>query len=200
MESRMLIVLMFLVFSCSVLACDTSEEIRKIHEILKQQQLEILKLQNENKSFKAENNLLTKNVDRLNEIISRLDHSSEDKAVLQKRVEDPQQSTHVKDSTLEYNRAIPASEPVIVAFSAYMSNRDDGHTYFDVLVNDSVYGKMFGDTDDVCCDYDSDTGTLVLSLNQGDTVVIRSSRQATTQIPSSDVWGARTTFAGWKLN
>lgn len=92
----MLIVLMFLVFSCSVLACDTSEEIRKIHEILKQQQLEILKLQNENKSFKAENNLLTKNVDRLNEIISRLDHSSEDKAVLQKRVEDPQQSTHVK--------------------------------------------------------------------------------------------------------
>lgn len=92
----MLILLMFLVFYCSVLACDTSEEIRKIHEILKQQQLEILKLQIENKSFKAENNLLTKNVDRLNEIISRLDHSSEDKAVLQKRVEDPKQSTHVK--------------------------------------------------------------------------------------------------------
>lgn len=87
---------MFLLFSYSVLAGDNSEEIRKIHVILKQQQLEILKLQNENKSFKAENKLLTKNVDRLNEIISRLDHSPEDNAVLQKRVEDPQQSTNVK--------------------------------------------------------------------------------------------------------
>lgn len=88
----------------------------------------------------------------------------------------------------------------VYVFTWTIFTGDDGHTYFDVLVNDSVYGKMFGDTIDVCCDYDSDTGTLVLSLNQGDTVFIRSSRQATTQVPSSDSWGARTTFAGWKLN
>ncbi|XP_052067275.1 uncharacterized protein LOC127706660 [Mytilus californianus] len=181
----MLILFMFFLFSYSVLACDTGEEIRKIHEILKQQQSQILKLQNENKSFKAENALLIKNVDKLNEIISRLDHTSEGKAVLQKRVEDPKQSNNVKDASSEDNSAMPASEPVIVAFSAYMSTSehnpsshhqlvfdvvqtnignayskftgafvtpvagvyvftwtiftgDDGHTYFDILVNNSL--------------------------------------------------------------
>lgn len=103
MESRMLMLFMFLVFSCSVFASDTGEEIRKIHEILKQQQLEILKLQNENKSFKIENKLLTKNVDRLNEIISRMDQTQEDpegKTALHKRVEDPKQSTFGKGTHL----------------------------------------------------------------------------------------------------
>lgn len=103
MESRMLMLLMFVLFSYSVLASDTGEEIRKIHEILKQQQSQILKLQNDNKSLKSENILLRKDVDRLKEIDSRIDHThfttegSADKDILPKRAGNPKQSTNVKD-------------------------------------------------------------------------------------------------------
>ncbi|CAC5387867.1 C1QL [Mytilus coruscus] len=244
MESRMLMLFVFFLFSYSVLACDTGEEIRKIHEILKQQQSQILKLQNENK-------VLRKNVDISNKINSTVEQTnltpedSEGKAVLQKRVEYPKQSTHNK--ALQDKGAVPASEPQIVAFSAYMSTSehnpsshhqlvfdvvqtnignaynkytgafvapvsgvyvfawtiytgDNGKTFFNIIVNNSVYGSTFGETDNGCCDYDSDSGTIVVSLNQGDTVYIRSSRQASTEVPSNDSFGGKTTFAGWKLN
>ncbi|CAC5367220.1 unnamed protein product [Mytilus coruscus] len=246
MESRMLMLFMLFLFSYSVLACDTGEEIRKIHEILEHQQSQILKLQNENK-------LLRKKVDISNEISSTVEQTnltpedSEGKAVLQKRVEYPKQSTHNKHAVLQDKGAVPASEPQIVAFSAYMSKTEDnpsshhtlvfdiaqtnignaynkytgsfvapvagvyvfaltiysgdnGKTFFNILVNNSVYGGTYGETDHVCCDTDSDSGTLVVSLNQGDTVYIRSFRQANTQIRSNDTYGSKTTFAGWKLN
>lgn len=90
----------FLLFSYTVSASDTGEEIRKIHEILKQQQSQILKLQNDNKVLKAENILLRMDVDRLNEINSRVDHSKPDNNTqndsLQKREEIQKLSTHDK--------------------------------------------------------------------------------------------------------
>lgn len=64
----------FLLFSYSVSACDTGAEIRKIHDIHKQQQSQILKILNENKSLKAENILLRKDMDKLHEFNSRRDH------------------------------------------------------------------------------------------------------------------------------
>ncbi|XP_063399741.1 complement C1q tumor necrosis factor-related protein 1-like [Mytilus trossulus] len=253
MESRMFMIFMFVLLSYSVLASDTVEEIRKIHEILKQQQSQILKLQNDNKSLRAENILLRKDVDKLKEIDSRIDHThftaegSADKGILPKRAGNPKQTTNVKDTTLQDISTVPASDLGVVAFSAYMSKNEDnpsshhtlvfdtaqtnignaynkftgafsapvagvyvfawtiysgdnGKTFFNVLVNNSVYGGTYGETDNVCCDTDSDSGTLVVSLNQGDTVFIRSFRQATTQILSNDSYGSKTTFAGWKLN
>lgn len=80
---------------------------------------------------------------------------------------------------------------------------DNGKTYFDIPVNNSIYGSTFGETDNVCCDYDSDSGTIVVSLNHGDTVYIRSSLPATTNVQSSlndRHESEKTTFAGWKLN
>lgn len=96
----MLMLFVFLLFSYTVSASDTGEEIRKIHEILQQQQSQILKLQNDNKVLKAENILLRMDVDRLNEINSRVDHSKPDNNTqndsLQKREEIQKLSTHDK--------------------------------------------------------------------------------------------------------
>lgn len=65
----MFMFVMFFLFSSSVFASDTDDEIRKIHGILKQQQSQILQLQNENK-------LLKKNVEILNEIITTVEQTS----------------------------------------------------------------------------------------------------------------------------
>lgn len=151
----------------------------------------------------------------------------------------------VSDATLQDLSTVPANEPRIVAFSAYMSTHEDnpsphhtlifdvaqtnignaynkytgafvapgegvyvfawtiytgvsGKTYFDILVNNSVYGSTFSETG--ASWYDSESGTIVISLNQGDSVFMRSSQQATTSIRSNDIYGTKTTFAGWKLN
>lgn len=95
----MFMFVMFFLFSFSVFAYDTDEEIRKIHGILKEQQSQILQLQNENK-------LLKKNVEILNEIITTVEQTSlapeesKRKTVLQKRVEHPKQSINNKGTCM----------------------------------------------------------------------------------------------------
>jgi hypothetical protein len=73
-----------------------------------------------------------------------------------------------------------------------------GRTQFQIYVNDDVVDSTFGETDDIG-DSDSDSGTMVVSLNAHDNVYIRSAVACTTNIMSMS-YNTRTSFAGWKLN
>lgn len=91
----------------------------------------------------------------------------------------------------------PIQGVYVFAWTIYTSSR--GQTWLDVMVNNDVYSSTLGETYDVL-DYDSDSGTIVVSLNQGDSVYIRSSHQANASIISNNAYRAKTSFAGWKLN
>ncbi|XP_061167321.1 cerebellin-3-like [Saccostrea echinata] len=93
------------------------------------------------------------------------------------------------------------SAPVagLYVFTWTIYTGEHGKTAFAIYVNDDIVSSCFGETDGNSRDYDSETGTIVVPLNQHDDVYIRSVMACTTYIPSID-WHARTTFAGWKLD
>ncbi|XP_062617216.1 complement C1q-like protein 2 [Saccostrea cucullata] len=101
-----------------------------------------------------------------------------------------------------YNRhsgmfSAPATGLYVFTWTIYTG--EHGKTAFAIYVNDDIVSSCFGETDGNSRDYDSETGTIVVSLNQHDDVYIRSIMACTTYVPSID-WHARTTFAGWKLD
>ena len=51
---------------------------------------------------------------------------------------------------------------------------DHGQTDFYVYVNHDIFDATLGDTDNTLHDYDSDSGTMVVSLNGHDNVYMRS--------------------------
>jgi hypothetical protein len=97
------------------------------------------------------------------------------------------------------SRAFSTPSAGVYVFTWTIYTGDDGKTAFALYVNDAIVGSTFGETDDDHGDYDSDSGTVVVSLSQNDDVYMRSIRDCSTYIPSNSVWRARTTFAGWKL-
>ncbi|XP_048736468.2 uncharacterized protein LOC125651758 [Ostrea edulis] len=91
----------------------------------------------------------------------------------------------------------PSSGAYVFTWTIYTGNH--GATKFAIYVNHDVVDSTFGETDDDLGDYDSDSGSIVVSLNVRDNVYIRSAITCTTQVISNSVY-ARTSFAGWKLN
>lgn len=90
----------------------------------------------------------------------------------------------------------PSSGLYVFTWTIYTGNH--GQTGFSIYVNHDVVGATFGETDNNQNDFDSDSGSMVVSLNAHDNVYIRSSMACSTNV-ISDV-SRRTTFAGWKLN
>jgi hypothetical protein len=102
-----------------------------------------------------------------------------------------------------YNRhsgmfSAPSAGVYVFTWTIYTG--DHGRTAFALYVNDAIVSTTYGETDDILRDYDSDSGTVVVSLSQTDDVYMRSIMDCSTFIPSDDYWHPRTTFAGWKLN
>lgn len=91
----------------------------------------------------------------------------------------------------------PVAGVYVLTWTIYSG--DHGKTAFGIYVNDDMVCSTFGETDDDNGDYDSDTGVIVVSLNQYDDVFIRSIITCSTTI-ASFTWNTRTTFAGWKLD
>lgn len=91
----------------------------------------------------------------------------------------------------------PVAGVYVLTWTIYSG--DNGKTAFGIFVNDDMVCSTFGETNDVDYDYDSDTGVIVVSLNQYDDVFIRSIMTCSTDIVSF-AWNTRTTFAGWKLD
>jgi hypothetical protein len=101
-----------------------------------------------------------------------------------------------------YNRhsgMFSAPSAGVYVFTWTMYTGKHGNTAFALYVNDDIVGSTFGETDDVQDDYDSDSGTVVVSLNENDDVYVRSVMPCSTSVVSG-AWHTRTIFAGWKLN
>ncbi|XP_076115771.1 uncharacterized protein LOC143083404 [Mytilus galloprovincialis] len=91
---------------------------------------------------------------------------------------------------------VPTAGVYVFTYKLYTGNH--GAIHFDLLVNDAIYDSTYGETDDVSGDYDSDSGTIVVAVNQGDNVYLRSYEDCTGTVLGYR--SAKSTFAGWKLN
>nr|CBX41665.1 putative C1q domain containing protein MgC1q16 [Mytilus galloprovincialis] len=91
---------------------------------------------------------------------------------------------------------VPTAGVYVFSYTLYTGNH--GAINFDIHVNDAIYDSIYGETDDVSADYDSDSGTIVVALNQGDKVYLRSNKDCTGIVLGGRY--AKSTFAGWKLN
>ncbi|VDI42852.1 Hypothetical predicted protein [Mytilus galloprovincialis] len=106
--------------------------------------------------------------------------------------------TNLGNGYSKFTGTFSAPTAGVYVFTYKLYTGDNGAIAFDFLVNDAIYDSTYGETDDVRGDYDSDSGTIVLALNQGDNVYLRSYQDCTgTVIGNRD---AKSTFAGWKLN
>lgn len=90
----------------------------------------------------------------------------------------------------------PSSGLYVFTWTIYTG--DHGQTDFRIYVNHDEVVGTWGETDNNQHDNDSDSGSMVVSLNAHDNVYIRSSMACTTYVISNA--GATTTFAGWRLN
>jgi hypothetical protein len=64
-------------------------------------------------------------------------------------------------------------------------------------VNEDIYGGSISDTQDTN-DYDSETTTIVVSLDKGDSVNVRTTQASTAAVLSS--YQSKTSFSGWKIS
>lgn len=91
---------------------------------------------------------------------------------------------------------VPSTGLYVFTWTIYTGNH--GQTGFYIYVNHDIVGATFGETDNNQNDFDSDSGSMVVSLNAHDNVYIRSSMTCSTYVISEA--NRRTTFAGWRLN
>ncbi|CAC5387868.1 unnamed protein product [Mytilus coruscus] len=236
-----------------VLALNIEEEISEIRIAVKQQQMQILQLQNfnhflikENHSFKTairrieeENLLLRRDINltigripfteynefKQDETLKGTGSISGESRLQSRRAAVVGPQDHVafyaymsKDnpSLSKHNRLVfdvikinigngyqnntgvfvaPSSGTYVFAWTLYTGNH--GATYYDLMVNGKEYGSTLGETDDVNGNFDSDSRTVVVSLDTGDSVYFRSIVQTTALILGRR--SAKTSFSGWKL-
>jgi hypothetical protein len=98
----------------------------------------------------------------------------------------------------EYSGMFTAPSAGVYVFTWTIYSGTHGETAFQIYVNHDVVDSTWGETDGVN-NYDSDSGTMVVSLNAHDNVYMRSAMTCTTSIISMS-YHTRTSFAGWKLN
>ncbi|XP_061178343.1 complement C1q tumor necrosis factor-related protein 3-like [Saccostrea echinata] len=88
----------------------------------------------------------------------------------------------------------PVSGAYVFTYTIYAQTR--GAIFLNLFVNDAVFGGSISDTQETG-DWDSETSTVVVSLNKGDDVNIRTTQASSTILSYHE---AKTTFAGWKIS
>ena len=106
--------------------------------------------------------------------------------------------TNVGGGYNEFSGMFTAPSSGIFVFTWTIYTGSYGQTKFHIFVNHDVFDATFGDTNGNLDDFDSDSGSMVVSLNAHDHVYMRSAMACSTNIISSSDY-ARTTFAGWKI-
>lgn len=106
--------------------------------------------------------------------------------------------TNVGGGYNEFSGMFTAPSSGIFVFTWTIYTGSHGQTKFHIFVNHDVFGSTFSETDNNPEDFDSDSGSMVVSLNAHDHVYMRSAMTCSTNIISSSDY-ARTTFAGWKI-
>lgn len=106
--------------------------------------------------------------------------------------------TNVGGGYNQFSGMFSAPSSGLYVFTWTIYTGDHGQTDFRIYVNHDEVVGTWGETDNNQHDNDSDSGSMVVSLNAHDNVYIRSSMACTTYVISTA--GATTTFAGWRLN
>ena len=88
----------------------------------------------------------------------------------------------------------PVSGTYVFTYTIYANIR--GAIFLSIYVNEEIYGGSTCDTQEAG-DYDSDTTTIVASLQLGDSVNVRTTSASSAMIKSNGP--LRTTFAGWRI-
>ncbi|XP_061185761.1 uncharacterized protein LOC133193855 [Saccostrea echinata] len=100
----------------------------------------------------------------------------------------------------EYSGMFSAPSSGVYVFSWTIHTGSHGQNRFIIYVNHDEVDYTFGETDNNEHDYDSDSGTMVVSLNTHDNVYIRSAAASSTYVVSYASNNLKTTFSGWKIN
>lgn len=88
--------------------------------------------------------------------------------------------------------------PGVYVFTWIIYTGNYGQTRFHIYVNHDVFDTTYSETVNNHSDYDSDSGSMAVSLKARDHVYFRSAMACTTFVHSNNIF-ARSTFAGWKL-
>jgi hypothetical protein len=84
----------------------------------------------------------------------------------------------------------------VYVFTYTIYSHVHGAIFLNIFVNEDIYGGSISDTQDTT-DFDSETTTIVASLNKGDSVNVRTTRASSATVKSSEE--AKTSFSGWKI-
>ena len=97
----------------------------------------------------------------------------------------------------KYSGTFVAPSAGIYVFTWTINTNPHGAHYINLMVNNAVVGGSLTDTQDAN-DYDSDSNTAVIVLNQGDNVNLRTTYTSDRTVINADNH-AFTSFCGWKL-
>ena len=106
---------------------------------------------------------------------------------------------NVGDGYDEFSGMFTAPSPGVYVSTWTIYKGNHGQTRFHkIYVNHDVFDTTYGETDNNHSDYDSDSGSMAVSLNASHHVYFRSAMSCTTFVHSNNNF-ARSTFAGKNL-
>lgn len=104
--------------------------------------------------------------------------------------------TNVGNAYNKHSGTFVAPETGVYVFTYTVYSHVHGAIWLNIFVNEDMYGGSISDTQDAN-DYDSETTTIVASLNNGDSVNVRTTQASNATVLS--LRQAKTTFSGWKI-
>ena len=107
--------------------------------------------------------------------------------------------TNVRGGYDELSGMFTAPSPWVYVSTWTIYTGNYGQTRFHIYVNHDVFDTTYGETDNNHSDYDSDSGSMAVSLNARDNVYFRSAMSCTTFVHSNNYF-ARSTYLNSMLN
>jgi hypothetical protein len=104
--------------------------------------------------------------------------------------------TNVGGAYNQHSGTFVSPDTGIYVFTYTIFSQARGAIWLNIFVNEDIYGGSISDTQEAG-DYDSETATIVASLNKGDSVNVRATQASTAAVLSSGQ--AKTSFSGWKI-
>ncbi|KAK3084369.1 hypothetical protein FSP39_012334 [Pinctada imbricata] len=107
--------------------------------------------------------------------------------------------TNIGNSYNKYSGLFTAPSNGVYHFSWTIYSGCHSNIPTEILRNDEIYGAALADSEEDCDAHESTTN-VIIELNQGDIVFIRTNSKANSQGDIKITEGLRSTFSGFKLN